>query len=117
MLSHQSHQHVQTDANRQIDLVQNDDLRTPGGGMKQFLKPSGYTGDKPSVFFRIPWPADAVVEEFKRGVRHVCTPPHTFRECADGSLEIRASIGVPGGAVGGNYWWHGWLDEGNVWRT
>jgi hypothetical protein len=46
------------------------------------------------------------------GVHGVYEPPWTFRECPDGSLEIRASIGCglqP-------YYWHGYLDEGNTWR-
>lgn len=45
------------------------------------------------------------------GVHGVMSPPHTFRECADGSLEIRESIGC-----GDPRYWHGYLDEGNVWR-
>lgn len=46
------------------------------------------------------------------GIHGVYEPPWTFRECPDGSLEIRASIGCglqP-------YYWHGYLDEGNSWR-
>lgn len=46
------------------------------------------------------------------GLHGVYEPPWTFRECGDGSLEIRPSIGCglqP-------YYWHGWLDEGNSWR-
>jgi hypothetical protein len=46
------------------------------------------------------------------GVHGVYEPPWTFRECPDGSLEIRVSIGC--GAQ--PYYWHGYLDEGNVWR-
>lgn len=65
----------------------------------------GFTGDKPAVFYRLP----------PRGeLGHVCSPPHTFRECPDGSLEIRNSIGHARTQHG--YQWHGWLDEGNVWR-
>ena len=56
------------------------------------------------------------------GLHMVTEPPWTLRECPDGSIEIRASIGsrwstaddVPEGA--GPYYWHGYLDEGNVWR-
>ena len=46
------------------------------------------------------------------GLHGVYDPPWMFRECSDGSLEIRASIGcgIP------PYYWHGFLDEGNVWR-
>lgn len=46
------------------------------------------------------------------GLHGVYEPPWTFRECEDGSLEIRASIGC--GPP--QYYWHGYLDEGNVWR-
>ena len=67
----------------------------------------GYTADRPSVFFRLPVPT----EHGSSGLRHVCSPPHTFRECADGSLEIRESIL----AVDEGHW-HGYLDEGHVWR-
>jgi len=59
----------------------------------------------PAVHYRLP--------NGSRG--HCCSPPHTFRECPDGSMEIRASIGhtVPGQD---ELNWHGYLDEGNVWR-
>jgi hypothetical protein len=46
------------------------------------------------------------------GLHGVYEPPWTFRECADGSLEIRASIGCGGQP----FYWHGYLDEGNTWR-
>jgi hypothetical protein len=46
------------------------------------------------------------------GIHGVYEPPWTFRECSDGSLEIRASIGCGVSP----YYWHGYLDEGNVWR-
>lgn len=46
------------------------------------------------------------------GVHGVTSPPWDFRECADGSLEIRASIGCGPQP----YYWHGYLDEGNTWR-
>jgi hypothetical protein len=36
----------------------------------------------------------------------------TFRECTDGSLEARPSIGC--GVQ--PYYWHGYLDEGHHWR-
>jgi hypothetical protein len=72
---------------------------------------SGYTGDKASVFFRLPR-----VIEGDRGLRHVASPPHVFRECPDGSLEIRESIGALGDHGTQGYLWHGYLDEGNVWR-
>jgi hypothetical protein len=46
------------------------------------------------------------------GIHGVTSPPWDFRECPDGSLEIRASIGC--GVQ--PYYWHGYLDEGNAWR-
>lgn len=46
------------------------------------------------------------------GLHMVTSPPHTFRECEDGSLEIRASIGCGKQP----YYWHGYLNEGNVWE-
>ena len=52
-------------------------------------------------------------------LHHVCSPPHEFRECPDGSLEIRASIGAvrtPQDPPGDHFVWHGYLDEGHVWR-
>lgn len=45
------------------------------------------------------------------GLHRVTEPPWTFRECPDGSLEIRASI-----ACGQPVYWHGYLDEGHSWR-
>lgn len=42
---------------------------------------------------------------------------HTYRECPDGSLEIRNSIGnLIGGDPATDDGWHGYLDEGNSWR-
>lgn len=71
---------------------------------------TGYTGvDVPSVFYMLPdgsW-------------GHVSSPPHTFRECPDGSLEIRASIlhNAPGPYHCDDLpTWHGFLDEGHSWR-
>lgn len=83
------------------------DIKQPG----DYAGPiSGYTGDLPSVFFLLPNSRDADAPPGQRAIHHVCTPPHTFRECPDGSLEIRASIGA-------QPWWHGYLDEGHSWRT
>lgn len=49
------------------------------------------------------------------GLHGVSSPPWTFRERPDGSLEIRASIACGRGDPGGEYW-HGYLDEGHIWR-
>lgn len=76
---------------------------------------TGYTGDdKVACFFRLPIDGDDLAPG-ARSLHHVTFPPHTYRECADGSLEIRASIGARG--PGDGYVWHGYLDEGHVWRT
>lgn len=71
----------------------------------------GYTGDVASVFFKLP---NAIPGQRHGGpgcstIHHVAIPPHKIRECADGSLEIRESIGAEPE-------WHGYLDEGHVWR-
>lgn len=69
----------------------------------------GYTGDRVSVFFMLPNEGNLPREH--RGIAHVVSPPHDFRECHDGSLEIRESI-----LCSGTVAWHGYLDEGNIWR-
>jgi hypothetical protein len=66
-------------------------------------------GEPSACFFLLPNARDEGAEGPQCSVNHVHFPPHTFRECPDGSLEIRASIG-------GMPWWHGYLDEGHVWR-
>lgn len=76
----------------------------------------GYTDTELSCFFLKPNARDDDAPPSARGIQHVNFPPHTYRECPDGSLEIRASIGdtVRGGTVSDG--WHGFLDEGHVWR-
>lgn len=79
----------------------------------------GYTGDLPAVFFLKPNARDPGIPPRARSVQHVCSPPHVFRECPDGSLEIRNSIsnltrGDPDGRTDDG--WHGYLDEGHQWR-
>lgn len=70
----------------------------------------------PSVFFLLPIARDPEVPyPGARSLHHVASPPHVFRECADGSLDIRESIGCRG--PDGDFYWHGYLNEGNVWRT
>lgn len=49
------------------------------------------------------------------GLHRVSEPPWRFRECDDGSLEIRESILCGRLDPEGEYF-HGYLDEGNVWR-
>lgn len=80
---------------------------------------TGYTGDLPAVFFLKPNARDENVPARARSIQHVCSPPHTFRECSDGSLEIRASISnlLRGDTDGrSDDGWHGYLDEGHSWR-
>jgi hypothetical protein len=88
------------------------DLERPGDYCGPF---KGYTGDLLAVFYIKPNEADSGPGR----IGHVVSPPHRFRECPDGSLEVRESIsdrtagqdpGTPGDG------WHGYLDEGHVWR-
>lgn len=85
--------------------------KEPGDYMGPIM---GYTGDLPAVFFLKPNARDPGVPAIARSLQHVVSPPHTFRECPDGSLEIRASLGDM--HEGGSDGWHGYLDEGHVWR-
>ena len=75
---------------------------------------AGYTGDLPAVFFLKPNARDANAPQIARAIQHVVSPPHTFRECPDGSLEIRNSLGDMHNGVSDG--WHGYLDEGHNWR-
>lgn len=51
------------------------------------------------------------------GLHRCAQPPHVFRECGDGSLEIRESIATKTTVKGKEVeTWHGYLDQGNVWR-
>ena len=80
----------------------------------------GYTGDCDAVFYIPPQEAAGRADGHHclNGLGHVCTPPHVFRECTDGSLEIRESLGRVCGCSPrrDGYAWHAYLDEGNVWR-
>ena len=68
-----------------------------------------------SCWFLLPIARDEGVESGARSMHRVAFPPHTYRECPDGSLEIRNSIASLRGD--GSHIWHGFLDEGHVWRT
>jgi len=76
----------------------------------------GYNGDKEACYFLKPNARDADAPARARSIQHVLFPPHTYRECADGSLEIRQSIGDTAGQSTKSDGWHGFLDEGHVWR-
>lgn len=73
--------------------------------------PFQWYSDGASPTDRAAWAANR-----RNGLHRVSEPPWTFRECLDGSLEIRASIACGQRDPDGQYW-HGFLDEGHVWRT
>jgi hypothetical protein len=78
----------------------------------------GYTGDKLACLFLKPNARDENPGGWARryrSIQHVCFPPHTYRECEDGSLEIRASIGDTAGMDMQTDGWHGMLNEGHRW--
>lgn len=89
-------------------------------------EPDSVEGEAASLWFLLPIHAGAT--KFDRptrgsGLHRIAEPPWTLRECADGSIEARASIACgrhdvdpETGATLGEYF-HGWLDEGNVWRS
>lgn len=79
----------------------------PGVTTEEYLADSSL--GLPAVFFLLPNSRDENAPHGQRSVHHVVSPPHVFRECSDGSLEIRESIGAMP-------FWHGYLDEGPVWR-
>ena len=100
---------------------------TPGRRVATFDDldwPGDYTGPHPSqrngqeckvVWFLLPIHRG---DKFSHavtgnGLHAVYEPPWRFRECEDGSLEIRESIGC---GIKPDYYWHGYLDEGNKWR-
>lgn len=87
-----------------------------GGDYARFTDANG----NDVVYFLLPGARDEDAKGERRALYHVAQPPHTFRECADGSLEIRASIACYGSRTNPNeeppMVWHGFLDEGHVWR-
>lgn len=89
------------------------EVRQPG----DYYGPAmGYTGGIPAVFFLKPHSRDPDCLPRGRSIHHVCSPPHVFRECPDGSLEIRESIAATAGGDSVPDGWHGYLDEGHQWR-
>lgn len=95
-----------------------EDLVRPGDytGPHSFSTPSAPGG-------RVVWfllPLHEGKDAFDRaapasGIHGAYEPPWVFRECQDGSLEIRESIACGRGTPDGEYW-HGYLDEGHTWR-
>lgn len=76
-------------------------------------QPTGVRG----VWFLLPIHAGG--SKFERvtpgsGLHRVSEPPWSFRECDDGSLEIRASI-LCGRTDTEPGYFHGYLNEGNDW--
>lgn len=76
---------------------------------------TGWTGDKPAVFFLKPNARDDDAPKHARSVQHVTSPPHVFTEEDDGTLTIAASISDrrthdPTGL--GSDGWHGFLTRG-----
>lgn len=95
-----------------------EDIERPGD---YFGPTDAYTGDKIAVFFLKPNARDDDAPPQAHSIQHVTSPPHVFRECPDGSLEIRESIGDKSTNPATGYsspsdGWHGYLDEGHVWR-
>lgn len=90
-----------------------EDIEVPG----DYYGPVESDG-KVVVYFLKPNARDADAPKHARSIQHVSSPPHVFRECADGSLEIRESIGDTRSRQPelGSDGWHGYLDEGHVWR-
>jgi hypothetical protein len=73
----------------------------------------GYEGE--NCFFLLPGSRHEDAQPELRSLCRVTFPPHVYRECSDGSLEIRESIALLD--RDGNHAWHGYLDESHVWRT
>lgn len=94
---------------RRVDSVE--DIQQPGDYAGPY---SGYAADREAVFFLLPTAHDEDAPEIARHLHHVTAPPHSFRECPDGSLEVRASIGALNDDR--SFLWHGYLDEGHSWR-
>jgi len=75
---------------------------------------TGYTGDKPAVFFLKPNARDPGAPARARSVQHVVSPPHVFTEEPDGTLTITASLGDMAGPGSESDGWHGHLTKG-IW--
>lgn len=97
-------------------------IPTPENHQEAYLavtEPGDYCGPvewagREVCWFLLPVARDEDVDVTHRGIMHVAFPPHTYRECDDGSLEIRASILVSN--ADGSPGWHGYLDQGHEWR-
>ena len=79
----------------------------------------GYCGDPEleCCIFLKPNARDKDAPRRARSQQHVTFPPHTYRECPDGSLEIRNSLSdKTSRGTSESDGWHGYLDKGHVWR-
>lgn len=76
---------------------------------------TGWTAYVPAVFFLKPNAHDPRAPLRARHIQHVCSPPHTFIEEADGSLTIKDSISDLAGMNSASDGWHGYLTKG-VWH-
>ena len=89
----------------------------PDGKLPPFERPGDYCGpihlglreDEYSCYFLLPNARDEGASDLQRAVRRVDFPPHTYRECPDGSLEIR-----PGIDFGSTLYY---LNEGHIWES
>jgi hypothetical protein len=100
---------------RRIPLDENGELPLGSFNPGDYCGPVAQPNDSStSVYFLLPGARDEGVQGPMRAIHRVAQPPHTFRECEDGSLEIRASIGCHN--PDGSFYWHGYLDEGHQWR-
>jgi hypothetical protein len=101
---------------RRVDSIE---AITQGGDY--WLNPAGGEGAR-SLWFLLPGdelttetalPDDTTYQ--RPNMVRIAEPIWTFRECPDGSVEVRASILVHG-QDGTSERWHGYLDEGHRWR-
>ena len=102
-----------------------DDLVRPGDycGPEEIILKTDPETDEPVEKGRVVWfllPLHEGVTMYDRptrgsGLHAVYEPPWVFRECDDGSVEIRESIACGRHDPEGEYF-HGYLDEGNIWR-
>lgn len=94
---------------RRVEL----DGRTPYEALERpgdYVGPlEGYTGGSPSVHFLVPFGPDDNQPEYARSLHHVASPPHQFTEGPNG-LTVTASIGC---GPKENYYWHGYLTDGD----
>ena len=104
-----------TSAARRVDSI--DELERAGDYCLGQIEHLGEV--RPQLWFLLPLHEGAT--RFDRptvgsGLHGISSPPWTFRECDDGSIEVRASILCKSGVEGAEGYFHGWLDEGNIWR-